>query len=60
MIALCFSAERGAWGNNGESRGVACKIRIFGALRLRRERGAIVFGDGGKKEDEDAEARTGT
>ena len=34
---------------------MACKIRIFGALRLRRERGAIVFGDGGKGEDEDAE-----
>ena len=47
MIALCFSAER-SLGDNGDSRGVACKIRIFGALRLRRERGAIVFGDGGK------------
>lgn len=50
MIALCFSAEGEAWGDNGESRGVACKIRIFGALRVRRERGAIVFGDDGKGE----------
>ena len=34
VISLCFSVEGEAWGNNGESRGVACKIRIFGALGL--------------------------